>query len=100
MHFTARVELHNPTREPFCNVCNVLLSCFSKEKCHCWALFLTDFFKHQLMQANVMKQIFLFIYIWVKAVRGLGGMTRMGREQRGKKGVASAVPLKRGGLSF
>lgn len=100
MHFTARVELHNPTRGPFCNVCNVLLSCFSKEKCHCWALFLTDFLKHQLMLANVMKQIFLFIYIWVKAMRGCGRMTCMGREQRGKKGTASAVPLKRGGLSF
>lgn len=58
------------------------------------------FFKHQLMLANVMKQIFIFIYIWVKTVWGLGGMTSVGRDQRGKKGTASAVLQKRGGLSF
>lgn len=87
MLFTARVELHNLIRGPFCNVCNVLLSCFSKEKCHCWALFLTDFFKHQLMLANVMKQIFIFIYIWVKAVRGAWGNDTHGQGAKGQKGL-------------
>jgi len=38
------------------------------------------------MQANVVEQIFLFIYILVKAVRGLGGAACMGRGWRGQKG--------------